>query len=65
MTEHQGDLLMGVDAISSFLGVSRRQAYRLIYDKLMPSFKLGGTVASRRSSLVKWMEDKEAEHAAS
>lgn len=60
-----GDLLMGADAIAGFLGVSRRQAYRLVYDKIIPSFKLGGTVAARRSSLTKWMEALEGQHAAS
>ncbi|MHA4733246.1 helix-turn-helix domain-containing protein [Ensifer adhaerens] len=50
------DLLMGADAIAGFLGVTRRQVYRLVYDEIIPSFKLGGTIAARRSSLSKWME---------
>lgn len=50
-----GDLLLGADAIATFLGISRRQAYRLVYDKVIPSFKAGGTVAARRSSLARWM----------
>lgn len=54
------DLLMGASAIAEFLGITRRQAYRLVYEAMMPSFKLGGTVAARRSSLRKWMEEKEA-----
>ncbi|MFC3074971.1 helix-turn-helix domain-containing protein [Shinella pollutisoli] len=54
------DLLMGADAIAAFLGVTRRQVYRLVYDGIIPSFKLGGTVAARRSSLTKWMETIEA-----
>ncbi|MBP1873505.1 excisionase family DNA binding protein [Ensifer adhaerens] len=49
------DLLMGADAIAGYLGVTRRQVYRLVYDEIIPSFKLGGTVAARRSSLEKWM----------
>lgn len=53
------DLLMGADAIADFLGVTRRQVYRLVHDGIMPSFKLGGTVAARRSSLTKWMETVE------
>lgn len=55
-----GDLLMGADAIAAFLGITRRQTYRLVYDDLLPSFKLGGTVAARRSSLRNWMAEKEA-----
>ncbi len=49
--DNEADLLMGVEPIAKYLGVTRRQAYRLVYDKIMPSFKLGGTVAARRSSL--------------
>ncbi|MCV9909223.1 helix-turn-helix domain-containing protein [Brucella sp. HL-2] len=62
--DNEADLLMGVEPIAKYLGVTRRQAYRLVYDKIMPSFKLGGTVAARKSSLKKWMENLESEHAA-
>ncbi len=55
------DLLMGADAIADFLGVTRRQVYRLVYDEIIPSFKLGGTVAARKSSLTKWMEALEGQ----
>ncbi len=62
MTDNEpisGDLLFGAKAIASFLGISARQVYRLIYDDVIPSFKLGGTVAARRSSLQKWMDGLE------
>jgi hypothetical protein len=55
----EGDLLMGANAIAKFLGVTPRQTYRLVYDGLVPSFKLGGTVAARRSSLFKWLAEQE------
>ena len=55
-----GDLLMGASAIADFLGVTRRQTYRLVYDGIIPSFKLGGTVAARRSTLARWMAEQEA-----
>ncbi|MBP2445934.1 helix-turn-helix transcriptional regulator [Rhizobium leguminosarum] len=55
----EGDLLMGADAIARFLGITRRQTYRLVYDGIAPSFKLGGTVAARRSSLTAWMATAE------
>lgn len=55
----EGDLLMGASAIARFLGCSSRQVYRLTYDGLMPHFKLGGTVAARRSSLTTWMSAQE------
>jgi hypothetical protein len=54
-----GDLLLGADAIAAFLGISRRQCYRLVYDRIIPSFKAGGTVAARKSSLTKWMAEAE------
>ena len=53
------DLLFGADAIAAFLGITRRQTYRLVYDGIVPSFKAGGTVAARRSSLTKWMAEAE------
>lgn len=55
----QGDLLMGANAIAAYLGVKPRQAYRLSYDRIIPCFKLGGTVAARRSSLAKWLAEVE------
>lgn len=61
---NEGDLIMGADQIAKFLGVTRRQVYRLVYDNLMPSFKLGGTVSARKSSLKKWMVEIESESAA-
>lgn len=54
-----GDLLMGANAIAATLGITRRQAYRLIYDGLLPTFKLGGTVSARKSSLLRWLEAQE------
>lgn len=54
------DLLLGADAIASFLGITRRQTYRLVYDAVIPSFKAGGTVAARKSSLTRWMATQEA-----
>lgn len=53
------DLLMGADAIGQFLGITRRQTYRLVYDGIVPSFKLGGTVAARKSTLTRWMASQE------
>jgi predicted DNA-binding transcriptional regulator AlpA len=54
-----GDLLMGAKAIASHLGINSRQAYRLIYADALPTFKLGGSVAARRSSLAKWLAEAE------
>lgn len=57
--DNEPDLLMGANAIAKFLGVTPRQVYRLIYEGIAPSFKLGGTVAARRSSLRSWMAELE------
>lgn len=54
------DLLFGAKAIAEFLGINQRQTYRLVYDGVLPSFKLGGTVAARRSTLTKWLAAQEA-----
>lgn len=53
-----GDLLLGAKAIADYLGISARQTYRLTYDGLLPHFKLGGTVAARRSALTKWLDQQ-------
>lgn len=55
----EGDLLIGAGAIAKFLGVTSRQVYRLAYDGIVPHFKVGGSVAARRSSLAKWMAEAE------
>jgi predicted DNA-binding transcriptional regulator AlpA len=60
VNDNERDLLMGAIAIADFLGITRRQAYRLIHDDIIPSFKLGGTVAARRSSLRSWMNTAES-----
>ncbi|MDR6635120.1 excisionase family DNA binding protein [Phyllobacterium sp. 1468] len=57
--DNQGDLLMGADAIAKYLGIKRRQTYRLVDNGLLPTFKLGGTVAARRSSLATWLAAQE------
>lgn len=59
-----GDLLLGADAIATYLGITRRQTYRLVSDAIVPSFKCGGTVAARKSSLNRWMASQELQVAA-
>lgn len=58
--DNAGDLLLGANAIAAALGIKRRQAYRLIYDGDLPTFKLGGSVAARRSTLAQWLSQKES-----
>lgn len=54
-----GDLLLGANAVAKFLGITARQTYRMIYDDMVPTFKIGGTVAARRSTLTNWMVEAE------
>ena len=54
-----GDMLLGARAIAGFLGVSQRQIYRLVDEHIIPTFKVGGTISARRSSLNAWMTEQE------
>lgn len=56
-----GDLLIGAAAIAKALGVKRRQIYHLIYINEIPTFKIGGNIVARRSTLARWLEEKERE----
>ncbi|MGA1803652.1 helix-turn-helix transcriptional regulator [Rhizobium sp. HT1-10] len=60
--ETAGDLLIGAGAIARHLGLTSRQVYRLVYDGILPHFKLGGSVSARRSTLTRWLDEQE--HAA-
>jgi excisionase family DNA binding protein len=53
-------ILIGAPAIADHLGVKQRQVYRLIADGVLPTFKLGGSVAVRRSTLANWLAKLEA-----
>lgn len=62
--QHDNDndptILMGAKAIAAHLGLTQRQVYRLVYECGLPHFKLGGTVAARRSSIARWIAEQEA-----
>ena len=53
------DLLYGVQAIATFLGLTRHQAQHRIDDGEIPTFRMGGkkrgTICARRSSLRTWL----------
>ncbi|MCJ2131602.1 DNA-binding protein [Methylobacterium sp. E-045] len=58
------DLMTGADAIAAFMFGSASEANkRRVYhaaDKLgLPSFKLGGTLCARRSTILAWIESQE------
>lgn len=53
-------ILMGAKAIATYLGITSRQVYRLVYECGLPHFKLGGSIAARRSTLTAWIAQQEA-----
>jgi len=53
------DLLFGAGSIAAALGMTRRQVYHSITAGHLPSFKIGGTVCSRRSTLRSWLDRQE------
>ncbi|WP_246694704.1 DNA-binding protein [Methylobacterium sp. WL6] len=58
------DLMTGADAIAAFMfGSSTEANRRRVYhaaDKLgLPTFKLGGTLCARRSTIMAWIERQE------
>lgn len=54
-----GDLLIGAKAIGQALGITRRQVFHLQEKKLIPTFRLGASVAARRSTLMRWLAEQE------
>lgn len=61
MTEQvdTADLLYGVQAIAKFLGLRERQARHLCEKGSLPTWKEGKMICSRRSTIRKWMEERE------
>lgn len=45
------DVLIGAKAIADETGIKVRQVYRLAELGSIPTFKIGGTIAARRSEL--------------
>jgi len=58
-TQSPADLLYGVTAIASFLGIKKRSAQHLIETGRLPSFKVGKTVCARRSTVLAALEQLE------
>lgn len=54
------DLLYGVAAIAAHLQLTRKQVYHLHDKGDLPTFKVGGTVCARRSTLAKHFAAQEA-----
>lgn len=59
MTEKETDLLYGVPAIAEHLGLREKQCRSRIEAKQIPTFKIGGTLCSRKSTLKTWLDEQE------
>ncbi|MGO4665495.1 DNA-binding protein [Bosea sp. 2RAB26] len=60
MSEVDADLLYGVPSIAQHLRLKPRQVYHLIEVSGLPTFRLGGKVCTRRSTLTAWLTECEA-----
>jgi hypothetical protein len=58
--QNTADLLSGARAIAEFLGIREKQIRHRIEAGLIPTFKLGGTICARRSTLNAWLAEVEA-----
>lgn len=58
--QDRADLLYGVPAMAAYLGLSEKQLRHRIEAGSIPSFKIGGTVCARRSSINEWLAEQEA-----
>lgn len=60
-TEPTSDLerLIGVEEVAELLGLTRQRVYTLARQGVLPHVRLGRTVRSRRSSLLRWIEREE------
>lgn len=54
------DLLYGVAAIATHLGITERRALYLKEKRSIPTFNIDKTVCARRSSLNEWLAEQEA-----
>ena len=59
-TDDRADLLYGVPAIATYLGLTDKQVRHRAEAGDIPTFKIGGTVCARRSSLSAWLAQLEA-----
>ena len=54
------DLLVGAEAIADFIGKDARSVYYLASKGQLPTFKLGAVLHARRSTLIRFITDREA-----
>ena len=54
------DILWRVKPIAAFLGLSEKAAQHRIDKGEVPTFRMGGTICARRSTLLAWIAAQEA-----
>jgi hypothetical protein len=54
------DLLYGIGNIAEALNIRSRQAYHLHETSKLPTFKIGGKVCARLSTIRSWLAEQEA-----
>lgn len=54
------EVIVGAANIAKAMGVTRRQIYGYVDNGVLPTIKLGGSVAVRRKTLVAFLESLEA-----
>ncbi|KTQ98592.1 hypothetical protein NS226_00790 [Aureimonas ureilytica] len=56
---HEADLLYGVPAIAKHLKMTPPQVYHLARNGTLPTFKIGGKVCARPTTLASWLIERE------
>jgi hypothetical protein len=59
-TAVRADLLYGARKIADYMGITQRQAEHLIETERLPSFKIGKTVATKRSIVDAYLDELQA-----
>ncbi len=54
-------VLMTINETATFLHISRANAYRLIAEQGLPTYRLGGSVRTRREDIEAWLKEQKAE----
>ncbi len=54
-------LLMNIKETAEFLKISRASVYRLIQEKGLPVYRLGGSVRTKPDEVEKWLVSQKAE----
>ena len=53
--------IMTVKELSEYLKIAEKTAYRLVLNKRVPGFKIGGSWRFRKSEIDAWIKEQENE----